>query len=46
MSEHDEAGDGAGARRDARARLGGDFLPRLASGLAMGAVAALFTSPG
>ena len=41
MSEDDEARDGAGALHDVRARLGGDFVPRLASGLAMGVVAAL-----
>ena len=46
MSEHDEAGGGAGARRDLRARLGDDFAPRLTSGLAMGAVAALCTFLG
>ena len=46
MSEHDEAGDGAGARPDGRARLGSDFAPRLVSGLAMGAVAALCTLSG
>ena len=46
MSEDDEARDGAGASPDVRARLGGDFVPRLASGLAMGVVAALCTFTG
>ena len=46
MSEDDEARDGAGAPPDARARLGRDFMPRLASGVAMGAVAALCTFTG
>ena len=46
MSEDDEARDGAGASPDVRARLGRDFLPRLASGLAMGVVAALCTFSG
>src|SRR6202521_958869 len=46
MSEDDEARDGAGASLDVRERLGGDFVPRLASGLAMGAVVALFTLSG
>src|SRR2546423_8312420 len=46
MSEDDEARDDAGASLDARARLGGDFVPRLASGLAMGVVTALFTFSG
>jgi phosphatidate cytidylyltransferase len=46
MHEHDEEGDGAGARPDLRARLGDDFAQRLVSGLAMGAVAALCTFLG
>jgi phosphatidate cytidylyltransferase len=46
MSEDDEARDGAGAPPDARARLGRDFMPRLASGIAMGVVAALCTFTG
>ena len=46
MNEDDEARDDAGASPDAPARLGGDFVPRLASGLAMGAVAALCTFTG
>lgn len=46
MSEDDEARDGAGASADVRARLGTDFMPRLASGLAMGVVAALCTFSG
>ena len=46
MSDHDEAGGGAGAGPDWRARLGDDLGPRLASGLAMGAVAALCTFLG
>jgi phosphatidate cytidylyltransferase len=43
MSEHDEQDYGA---RGWVARLGEDFVPRLASGLAMGVVAALFTFSG
>ena len=46
MSEDDEARDGAGASLDVRERLGGDFVTRLASGLAMGVVVALFTLSG
>jgi phosphatidate cytidylyltransferase len=46
MSDHDEAGGGAGARSDLRARLGDDFAQRLVSGLAMGAIAALCTVLG
>jgi phosphatidate cytidylyltransferase len=46
MSEDDEARDGAGASPDARARLGSDFMPRLASGVAMAVVAALCTFSG
>jgi phosphatidate cytidylyltransferase len=46
MSEDDEARDGAGASVDARARLGADFVPRLASGLAMGVVVAVCTFSG
>jgi phosphatidate cytidylyltransferase len=46
MSEDDEERDGAGSSFDVRASLGGDFVPRLASGLAMGAVVALFTFSG
>jgi len=46
MHEHDEEGDGAGARPALRARLGDDFAQRLVSGLAMGAVAALCTFLG
>src|SRR5262249_13190720 len=40
MGEDEEAGDGAGATDDVRTRLGSDFGPRLASGGAMGVVAA------
>lgn len=43
MSEHDNSEHGESARPGWVARLGDDFLPRLASGLAMGAVVALFT---
>lgn len=43
MSEHDNSEHAEGAPRDWAARLGDDFLLRVASGLAMGAVAALFT---
>jgi phosphatidate cytidylyltransferase len=39
MGEDEEAEEGAGATYDVRARLGGDFALRLASGVAMGAVA-------
>jgi phosphatidate cytidylyltransferase len=46
MSEDDEARDGAGASVDAGARLGADFAQRLASGLAMGVVAAVCTFSG
>jgi phosphatidate cytidylyltransferase len=46
MSDHDEAGGGAGAHPDLRARLGDDFARRLVSGLAMGAVAMLCTFLG
>jgi phosphatidate cytidylyltransferase len=46
MSDHDQSGDGAGARPDLRTRLGSDFNPRLVSGLVMGAVAALCTFLG
>src|SRR5262245_1349746 len=46
MSEDDEARDSAGTSLGVGARLGGDFLPRLAAGLAMGVVAALFTFSG
>src|SRR5262245_6673588 len=46
MSEHDEAGGGAGAHPHLRARLGEDFAQRLLSGLAMGALAALCTFLG
>ena len=46
MSEDDEARDGAGASLDVRERLGGDFVTRLASGLAMGVVVTLFTLSG
>jgi len=46
MSEDDEAKDGAGASPDMGARLGGDFVLRLVSGLAMGAIVALFTFTG
>jgi len=45
MSEHDDAGDDA-EPFDLAARLGSDFGPRVISGLAMGAVAALFTFSG
>jgi len=44
MSEHDAAGDRGPS--GLRARLGSDFTTRLASGLAMAAVAALFTFTG
>jgi len=40
MGEDEEARDGAGATDDVRTRLGSDFVPRLASGGAMGVVAA------
>jgi len=40
MGEDEEAREGAGATYDVRARLGSDFALRLASGVAMGAVAA------
>src|SRR5689334_5668897 len=46
MSEDDEARDGVDAPPDARARLGRDLMPRLASGLVMGAIAALCTFTG
>jgi len=46
MSEHDEAGRATDAPLDVRSRLGSDFAPRLASGLAMGALAALCTFTG
>jgi len=46
MSDHDEAGRASDAPLDLRSRLGSDFAPRLASGLAMGAVAALCTFSG
>ena len=46
MSEDDDARDGAGASLDVRERLGGDFVTRLASSLAMGVVVALFTFTG
>jgi phosphatidate cytidylyltransferase len=46
MSEDEEAGDDTGARGDLRSRLGEDFARRLASGLAMGALAALCTVLG
>src|SRR5215475_5311408 len=39
MGEDEEAEEGAGATYDVRARLGSDFALRLASGVAMGAVA-------
>lgn len=45
MSEHDDAGDDM-EPFDLAARLGTDFGPRVISGLAMGAVAALFTFSG
>jgi phosphatidate cytidylyltransferase len=44
MSEHDEAGNREPP--GLRSRLGSDFTTRLASGLAMGAIAALFTFTG
>ena len=44
MSEHDEAGNREPSGM--RSRLGSDFATRLVSGLAMGAVAALFTFTG
>jgi phosphatidate cytidylyltransferase len=46
MDEHEDAGGDADAPLDMRARLGSDFAPRLVSGLAMGAVAAVFTFSG
>jgi phosphatidate cytidylyltransferase len=46
MHEHEEAGGAAGARLGLRARLGSDLAPRLASGLAMGGVAAICTFLG
>jgi phosphatidate cytidylyltransferase len=46
MSEPDKAGNDAGAPLDLPARLGTDFVARLASGLAMGAVAAIFMFSG
>ncbi|HJZ43492.1 MAG TPA: phosphatidate cytidylyltransferase [Hyphomicrobiaceae bacterium] len=45
MSENDDAGDDA-EPVDLAARLGSDFGPRVISGLAMGAVVALFTFSG
>jgi phosphatidate cytidylyltransferase len=45
MSDHDDAEDDA-APFDLGVRLGSDFAPRLVSGLALGAVAALFTFSG
>jgi len=45
MSENDDAGDDA-EPFDLAARLGSDFGPRVISGLAMGAVAALFIFSG
>jgi phosphatidate cytidylyltransferase len=44
MSEHDDAGNRGPPGM--RSRLGSDFTTRLASGLAMGAIAALFTFSG
>jgi phosphatidate cytidylyltransferase len=44
MNEHDDAGDPEPF--DLAQRLGGDFRTRVASGLGMGAVAALFTFSG
>ena len=46
MGEDEEAEEGAGATYDVRARLGSDFALRLASGVAMGAVAAVCTLAG
>jgi phosphatidate cytidylyltransferase len=46
MSEDEEAGDDTGTRGNLRSRLGEDFPRRLASGLALGAVAALCTFLG
>lgn len=46
MSERGEAGGGAGAPPGMRSRLGADLAPRLASGLAMGALAAVCTFLG
>ncbi|KAB2917045.1 MAG: phosphatidate cytidylyltransferase [Hyphomicrobiaceae bacterium] len=46
MNEHDMADEGAGERHDPASRLGGDFRTRLLSGLAMGAIAALFVFTG
>ncbi|MBO0740942.1 MAG: phosphatidate cytidylyltransferase [Hyphomicrobiaceae bacterium] len=46
MGEDEEAEEGAGATYDVRARLGSDFALRLASGVAMGAVAAACTLAG
>jgi phosphatidate cytidylyltransferase len=46
MSEPDEAGRATDAPLDMRSRLGSDFGPRLVSGLAMAAVAAICTFSG
>jgi len=46
MGEDEEAREGAGATYDVRARLGSDFALRLASGVAMGAIAAACTLAG
>jgi phosphatidate cytidylyltransferase len=46
MSEPDEAGRATDAPLDMRSRLGSDFGPRLGSGLAMAAVAAICTFSG
>jgi phosphatidate cytidylyltransferase len=46
MGEDEEAEEGAGATYDVRARLGSDFALRLASGVAMGTVAAVCTLAG
>jgi phosphatidate cytidylyltransferase len=46
MGEDEEAEEGSGATLDVRARLGSDFALRLASGVAMAAVAAVCTLAG
>jgi phosphatidate cytidylyltransferase len=46
MSEDEEAGEDTGVRGNLRSRLGEDFPRRLASGLVIGAVAALCTFLG
>ncbi|HSR82352.1 MAG TPA: hypothetical protein VLL28_16385, partial [Hyphomicrobiaceae bacterium] len=46
MGEDEEAEEGSGATLDVRARLGGDFALRVASGVAMAAVAGVCTLAG